>query len=341
MATKSQRLLFRYLQLNHRSPRNKDGTKASAPPPVPPPPFPALQVLFDTAWKKYATVGSRHVPALKNGVPETGQRYIVPLKRKVHGGSGAVLLRMCVYTAGETPAFAPSDLGATEASVDYKEVVNEDGKQLAPSIEFSVLMLGKVVLIQNRAGAGAAKAVQKAVYWFGRQIFGPKFVMPDFLQVAPKSFAKEIENGGGIAAVTFGIAQSDPKSGTALPLDQLYAIEDRLGGDRTQIRVSASGDGVLDAQESISLLEDPDDEGMSNVRLHLKNGGTITGEQMAMSKPVDVSLVHGVPDCDEVDNQLLDYLKELQGVDSDGEQSVTGTGQIGARLKIITVAKKP
>jgi hypothetical protein len=211
---------------------------------------------------------------------------------------------------------------------------------LAPGLEFSVLLLGRVALIQNRAGAGAAKAVQRVVHRFGREVCGKSFVVPDFVSVAPKSIAKQIKDAGGVVAVSFGIAEADPQSGTTLSLQDIHQIEDRLGGDRTRITVRASGDETLDADASLELYEDHEDEGLDNVTLHLKNSQTITGRQMALGKPVKVEIANGVPDCDDVDKALRQYLKELMSVDTDGEQSVNGDGLIGAKLKIVQIKAK-
>lgn len=335
MANVTQRLLFRYLQLSRRAKKGEKPEPAKVDEA-----FPALHVLANDVWARFSTVGERHVPALENGKPKTGQRYIVPLRRQVHAKSGAVTLRICVYTGGESPGFAPRDLDAAEASISYQQVVDEDGEVLAPGAEFSVLMLGRVLLIQNRQGVGAAKAVQRIVHWFGRQICGKSFVMPQFMSVAPKSVAKQIEEAGGVVAVSFGIAEMTQDSGGHVALQDIHKFEERLGGDKTRIRISAAGDETLDSEASLHMLEDHDEEGLSNVRLHLKNSETITGDQMVLSKPAHVPLANGVPDCDSVDKELLAYLQELMRVDSGGEQSVNADGLIGSKLKIVKVKAK-
>lgn len=333
MTTVTQKILFRYFQLDRRQ-KKESASDAGVGNDLPP-----LQTLMDDVWERFPTVGMRHVPALDSATkkPKNGQRYVVLLKRAKHKKTGAVTLRFCVYTGGESSGFAPKDMDAADADVSYQQVTDESGEVLAPGMEFSVLLLGRVALIQNRAGAGAARAVQKAVHWFGRAVCGKSFVMPKFVSVSPKSIAKQISDSGGVVAVSFGVAQVEQQTGTTMHLQDIHKIEDRLGGDRTRITVKSSGDDTLDAEESLKLYEDHEDEGLSNVTLHLKNSETITGAQIAIGKQIKVALTNGVPDCGEVDGALLQFLEELMLIDNDGEQSVNSKGVIGDKLRVVTV----
>lgn len=353
----TQRVLFRYMDLPSRQSRAKsDGAKKKAKAVAAS--FPSLHDLVDKAWTKFPTVGQRHVPPLTAGdqdddsdsagarqgalglKPVDGTRYIVPLRRSVHQKSGAVILRMCVYTQGEVSAFAPQELEAAEAEINYTRVTDGKGHSLPPGIEFSVLLLGRVALIQNRAGAGAARAVQRLVHFFGRQICGPKFVTPRFMAVSPRDLRDQIDSSGGIAAVSFGLLEVEEEPGEGIHLADVHEIEERVGGSRTRVRISAESDQSLDEDESIKLLEDPEEDGLEDVRLHLRDGGTLTGQKVALGKTISVSLENGVPSCKDVDKELLRYLNELMRVDKSGDQKVTADGRIGGKLAIMQIAAK-
>lgn len=338
MATTQQRLLFRYLDLPRR--------KSRAPNAPAQPEFPPLQDLVAAAWQRLPTIGERHIPALtaqKEGEgrrPEDGKRYIVPLRRQVHPRSRAVILRMCVYTGGEVAGFAPRELEAAEAEVNYTHVQDENGQTLAPGIEFSVLLFGRLALIQNRAGAGAAAAVQRMVHAFGRAVHGATFVQPSFLAVSPTDIKDEIEKAGGIVAVSFGVLETDPEPGAAVPLSGVRQIEHRLGGERTRVRVNAASNETLDSDEAMRMLEEPAEDGLENVHLHLDNGETLSAGRAILGKSVTVELANGVPSCDNVDRELRSYLHELMLIDGQQHQAVNVDGWIGDKLQLVHIERK-
>lgn len=344
----TQRVLFRYMDLPARKSR---AAKEDQPAP---PEFPPLQDLVDQAWQLFPTVGQRHVPQLRAPLqddgaandaqpvplPENGIRYVVPIRRFVHRGSGAVVLRLCAYTQGEVSAFAPQALQAAEADINYTQVTDDEGRQLPPGIEFSVLLFGRVALIQNRAGASAARAVQNLIRAFGRAVCGSRFIMPRFMPVSPTDLKDQIQAGGGIAAVSFGVAEVDREPGAGVHLGDVHAMEERLHGSSTRVRISADSNETLDEEESLKLLDDPEDEGIENVRLHLRFGDTLSGKRIALGKNVNVRLENGVPCCEEVDRELLNYLNELMRTDAAGNQRVSREGRIGGKLAVLDVPVK-
>lgn len=345
----TQRVLFRYMDL----PARKSRSKAEGPA-EPHAEFPPLQVLVEQAWQRFPTVGDRHVPRLvaptqaedqANGAPQIpmprdGVRYVVPIRRAIHRRSGAVILRICTYTQGEVSAFAPQALQEEEADINYTQVKDEQGRLLPPGIEFSVLLLGRVALIQNRAAAGAAKAVQCLIRQFGRAVCGNAFVMPKFLPVSPSDIKDQINAGGGIEAVSFGLAEVVREPGEGVHLGDVHSIEDRVGGSRTRVRISAESDETLDEEESLKLMEEPDADGIENVRLHLKDGVTLKGDRIALGKTISVGLANGVPSCEDVDRELLGYLNELMRPDSKNDQQVTREGRIGGKLAVLEIQAK-
>jgi hypothetical protein len=287
-------------------------------------------------------VGARHVPSLevekgKQKINE-GQRYIVLMRREVHKKSKAVLLRLCVYTGGESPGFAPKDMDAPEGQVSYQRVHDTAGRSLEPSMEFSVLLFGQVVLIQNRAGARAADSIHKVIHFFGQKLFGKQFVCPRFVSVLPTHLMDQIKDAGGITSVSFGVAETIEEDGAVQPLHKIMdEYRDRLGGSRSKVQIGAGGGETLDMEESIRLFEHAEDEGLENVMLRLKNGQAIKERQMSLKKSVQVRLRNGVPDCEAVDRELLNYLHELTQINANGQQYVTGMGAIGEKLRIITI----
>ncbi|KAB2901262.1 MAG: hypothetical protein F9K31_02435 [Dokdonella sp.] len=328
MTTTSQSLLFRYLHLNERAPRDAAGRAVDEDR------FRPLQDLLGAWWESASTLGARHVPGLRDGRVETGRRYAVLLRQRQHPGTGARLLRVCVYTEGESQAFAPTDLNAQEGAVAYESVVDEAGRILAPGIEFSALILGRVLLVQNRAGAGAAATMQRLIHAAGRCVEGSRFVRPTFVQVTPRDVAEQIARAGGVAAVSFAPLEVQDDAGARANLQDIVALERRLGGSG-RVKISAGGDDILDEEESLKLFDDPTGEGLENVRLHLKNNETISGERMAMSHHVRIELRNGVPDCDRVDAALLDYLHALMAVDHAGHQAISSEGIIGESLRVM------
>lgn len=327
----SSRLLFRYIRLNRHAKKDEDkpadGIDGD---------FPPLQDILQKAWANMPTVGERHFPPLKGGKVELGQRYVVLLRQRGLN-SGAMLVRLCVYTAGEYSGFAPQDLAAEEASVSYKQVVDTDGQPLAPGIEFSAILFGRVALIQSRNGASSARAVQLAIYRLGHKLY-KSMVTPVFVQVRPANIQEQINDAGGIEALSFSMADGVAADGVTIPLNKrMTDLEDRLQGSRTRVRISAPAQHVLDMETALELFDNPSEEGLEGVTLHLKDRQTIRAHDAVLSKTVRVKLTNGVPDCDDIDLELAKYLAELVTIDSRGRQAVTQDGTVGDKIRLVMV----
>lgn len=330
-----QRLVFRYVHLSRRKAKNVTNDTTSFDET-----FPPLHELMETVWRDLPTVGSRHVPRLDGEKPSVGTRYIVPIKYAKHEGTGAVLIRFCIYTGGEQSGFAPSDLTAGEASVSYSQVTDEQGNILSPGAEFSALMFGRVLLIQNRQGIGAEKMVRRALLTYGKQTCSKSLLLPEFVAVATKDAMQAIENAGGVTSLSFGMADQTPVAGVVCPLNELGALRDRVSGDSIRTTIRAAPDSTLDAVEALKLLEEPEEDGLERVVLRLGNSETLTADKIAVSKVVSVSMRNGVPNCDEVDRELLGFLMELMRIDASGHQCVTHDGRIGSSLQLVELKVK-
>lgn len=330
MAKRKQTLMFRYLRLNRRARKTDKSTRDQIDAN-----FPPLEELIREAWTAFDTVGKRHVPSLGDESPKDGRQYAVPLQMRVHDGTGAVTLRVCVYTGGESAGFAPKELDAAEAAVTYQKVKDGDGDTLAPGVEFSVLLLGRVVIVQNRAGAQALNSVKRIVNAFGKHVCGKGFVTPDYLSVRAKSIASRISDAKGVRGISFGMAELIPESGVATNLQRVHKLEEEVGAAETRVLLNAEKGETLDTSSSIELMDNSEDEGLTDVRLHLNDGTYITADQMTLGKAVDVTLKNGVPCCDDVDRELIIYLKELMTVDAVGEQSINASGRVGAKVRVI------
>jgi hypothetical protein len=335
MSKTSQKLLFRYLRLKRRARKSDERSAADIDESLPP-----LHTLMTSAWSSLNTIGKRHVPALNDRPPVAGTRYVVPLRMQTHEKSGAVIVRMCVYTCGESAGFAPKQMDAPEADISYQQVVDDEGDTLAPGIEFSALMLGRVVLVQNRAGAQALQAVKQVVRDFGKRVQTRGFSMPEFVAIAAKDQLLRIQDAQGIEYVSFGVAKVKPSSGATTSLLALHDYEDKLGGQRTRVAVYAGKDETLDADAGLGLLNDADSEGLEAVKLHLRDGSSISAGEITLDKTVHVGRVNGVPNCDDVDKELLAFLRDLMTVDAGGQQAINADGLIGDKVRMLAVESK-
>lgn len=330
--TTSQRLMFRYLYLHGRAtPKSKQPPDEA---------FPPLEKLFEDVWASHPTVGSRHMPALRDGEVEKDQRYVVGMRMRKLQGTGAALIRFCVFTGGEVPAFAPSDLDSTEAEIRFSEVKDGNERTLAPAVEFSALALGRVLLVQSKRGASSASALQAFIHYFGKKLSSKSFVRPEFLMVAPADIERTIREAGGVVSISFGLVRVDDSGGEAKPLDRVHDIEDRICASRVRVHMSATGEELLDEAESLAILQEEDKVGIEHVTLHLKNKETLTGDQMRLCKAVDVPLKNGLPDCSHVDLELIQYLNDLMKTDAKGFQSVKPDGTLGQLLRLTRRARE-
>lgn len=329
-----QRLLFRYLKLNESKARSKHEKHESGLPKGEDS-FPELQRLLHMIWHIAPTVRERHAPAVEQGEsPKKGTRYVVALNKVDH--REGTLVRFCVYTAGESHGLAPTDLDASEAKVTYTELTDDSGKVTPPSLEFSVLFFGRVVLIQSRSGGSCGLNVKKFLYVLGKNVLGAKYVQPEFWHVAPTDVVKRIRDAGGVKAITVGVAERHLLSGSSFSLPEIRQIKNDLNATRASVSFYASQGRTLSEEAYLDLIEIEDQEGLGSVSLKLANDEVLSGGQIIMSKPVRVPLLHGVPDCDAVDKELRSYLIELLRPTEDGLEVVNRDGRIGSSLRLIS-----
>lgn len=60
----------------------------------------------------------------------------------------------------------------------------------------------------------------------------------------------------------------------------------------------------------------------------------------ALEKTVHVGRVNGVPNCDDVDKELLAFLRDLMTVDAGGQQAINADGLIGDKVRMLAVESK-
>lgn len=271
-----------------------------------------------------STVWDRHWPRREKVTP--GRRCVF-LKNCAHSGD-AVLFHAYSYVSGHTPDQAVLD--ELEEKISAEPITTEDGNPREIVERFAVIVLGEVMILESARVHGSGLLAVHAMRDLIRRHYVKKH--PNFrIEDAPTlGFKHMVKVHGGVVKVTArlnsGFSAEPNTFGDAM--EKLIAAK---GFDSAKVStaIEAPGDDELDSDKVEALLEESETgHGLSGISINFRDG-TSLGDLVKYRerKQITVQEVRpGIPAVNEIEREMVAYLRSLAQVDEKGYQLITPHG---------------
>ncbi|WP_146092716.1 hypothetical protein [Xanthomonas arboricola] len=282
-----------------------------------------LHTWMSEVFKKSETVWDRHYPA-KEKVQE-GRRCI--FFKQVERKGKAILFNAYSYISGLTPDQITLDELAEKITAE--KILDSDGNSKEIAERFAIIVVGEVMIMEaGRVPNSGPLAITAMREMMKRHttLKIPRLVLSD----APTlSFKQMAAKHGGVDSVTARLARDFVAEPDTFG-DAMETIVTGRGFENVKVTTTIeSADGVLDVDKVEQMLDESiDGTGLSGITVRFKDGRSLGDmEDYREKTPIEVNSTRpGIPNVNEVEAALVNYLTSLVKPDADNFHLIDSDG---------------
>lgn len=272
--------------------------------------IPRIDDLIRGIFERSPFIGDRHHPAEANIVNGSNCVFFNKIKDEKNNG---VIFDVCVYTHGMVPESLVPNLQDDAANIVPVVIKDENGNPGELVSNYRCYALGRALLIELVKGSGGSEALAKFINRMLRKHIDKAYPRLELNDIGSSDIGELIRAHGGVQKVSARLAIGTGVDGSTYG-QTLTAIRSKVPNAHSCLISWEADEKPLGTDEAIDILEEAEDQSLTSVTLHFKNGGSISDlSSYRERKTVRIQITpDGRPAVTEIEAELKKYMNQLR-----------------------------